>query len=136
MDKLAKLLEQMQNGSIVPTLMLEEMELTRALDQRDDPSFDEKWMAAFQRLQSTKGKKDDANSLVTEIRELAYLQAYERWRSSDLAAAISDDFGLIGDALTIGIDDAWLNGLLDTYLAHRFPCGPIQEHGGQLGDRC
>src|SRR6266498_944886 len=99
MDKLNKLLEMMEQGAILPKLSLEQEEIEATLDQRDDPKFAETWMNAFHQVEAKKGSKQDAEPRIGQLREMAYLQAYERWQSPDLAAYISDDFGLIGDAL-------------------------------------
>ena len=89
-------------------------------------------MKIFNQIEVAKGRKSDATSIVARLRELVYLQAYERWKSPDLAGYISDDFGLIGDALIIGYSHRWLNGLLDAYLDARFPSGQITERAGEL----
>src|SRR5262249_14776165 len=103
------------------------------LDQRDDPRFAETWMKAFRQIEMKKEDKQDAESRVRRLRELAYLQAYERWHSPDLPAYISDDFGLIGDALVTNYSHGWLNGLLGAYLDLKFPQGSLVERAGELG---
>lgn len=134
MDRVSKLLQKMEQGSLLPKLVLEQSDIVAALDQRDHPLFGDAWMRAFRQVEMKKGGKLDAEPRVGRLRELAYLQAYERWQSPDLAAYISDDFGLIGDALATNYNDEWLNGLLDAYLSLKFPYGSLPERSGDLGE--
>lgn len=134
MDKVGTLLEKMEQGWLVAKLYLEQEEINAALNQREDPQFAETWMKAFRQIEAKKGGTQDADPRVGQLRELAYFQAFERWQSPDLAAYISDDFGLIGDALATNYDDAWVNGLLYAYLNLRFPHGDVAEPTGRLGD--
>lgn len=134
MDKVSTLLDKMKQGSIIPKLSLKEDEIEAALDERDAPTFSDSWMSAFRQVGAIKGCTQDAEPRITQLREMAYLQAYERWQSPDLAAYISDDFGLIADSLALNYDNAWLNGLLHAYLTLRFPHGNIAERPGHLGD--
>ena len=133
MDNVGKLLDQMEQGLLIPNLALSVEDIESALNQRDKPHFAQTWMNAFRQIERNKGGKEDADPRVTRLRELAYRQAFGRWHSPDLAAYISDDIGLIGDALAINHDDTWVNGLLDSYLSHQFPLSN-QEHLGRLGD--
>jgi len=133
-DKVGNLLEKIEQRSIVPNLSLTEEEIEAALNQRDNPQFAETWMKAFHQIETMKRAKQDADPRIGRLREVAYLQAYERWRSADLAAYISDDFGLIGDALATDYNDSWMNGLLYAYLSLRFPQGNLAERAGRLGD--
>ncbi|HET6252153.1 MAG TPA: hypothetical protein VFE47_30990 [Tepidisphaeraceae bacterium] len=121
MEKLGLLLERMENGSPILHLMLKEEEVVAAVDERDDRSFADQWMSLFRQVEIIKGGRRDADPRVGRLRELAYLQAFERWRSSDLAAMISDDFGLIGDALAVGFEDESIKKILEQYLALKFP---------------
>ena len=134
MDHVRKLLEKLEQDSLISNLFLKQDEIQSVLDQRDDPLFDDKWMKTFLEIKTKKGGNKDAEHLVSRLRELTYIQAYERWQSSELAACISDDFGLIGDALALGYSDDWLNGLLDEYLTLRFPHRNFSERVGRLDE--
>jgi hypothetical protein len=131
MDKIDKLLKRLEQG-LVSKLIIPHNEINKFLDERDEPFFTEAWMKAFRQIEVIKGGKHDADPRVSRLRELAYLQAYEQWQSPELAAYISDDFGLLGDALATGISVAWLNGLLDAYLNSKFPHGNLPELGEDL----
>jgi hypothetical protein len=111
----------MEQGLLVPNLSLEQYEIVRALDQRDEPQFEDPWLRTYKQVEDKKGDHQDADTRVGRLRELAYLQALDRWESPELAGYISDDFGLIGDALATDSVDDYLNGLLNAYLALRFP---------------
>ncbi len=123
MDTLNQLLDKMEAGSLVPHLAINQDNVQSALEHRDNPRFDEPWMKAFRQVEASKGGKHDADSRVTRLRELAYLQAYHRWGSPELAAYISDDFGLIGDALATGHSEGLPAALLATYESLQFPHG-------------
>ena len=134
MDFMQKLLDKIEQRSLIPYLLIKDNEIESALTQRDQQQFSEPWMRVFEDIEKRKGGKQDADTRVSRLREIAYIQAYERWQSPDLAAYISDDFGLIGDALSINYNDIWLNGLFDSYLNLFFPKGPLMERVGQLHD--
>lgn len=86
------------------------------LDIRDSDEFSEQWMAAFDAVQSSKAEMTRSQTdLSTRIREAAYLLAYSRWHSPDLAAYVSDDFGLIADAAACGVNNAFVGELLSAY---------------------
>lgn len=64
------------------------------------------------------------SELCVQIREAAYLRTISRWESPELAACVSDDFGLIADAVALGIEDPWIDGILKKYKAGEIPCTP------------
>ncbi|MBS0260405.1 MAG: hypothetical protein JSS02_00505 [Planctomycetes bacterium] len=134
MDSLDKLIANANDGTLLHKLTLEQKDIHYALDQRDHPSFDNKWMKASHAVDTLKGSAADADARVAQLRKILYLQSMERWESPDLAACISDDFGLIGDALITQYQNPWLNGLLLAYLSSRFPTGELQETPGLLED--
>lgn len=133
MDSLGKLLEIMERGGLIPKIPLAQDKITSVLDQRDEPLFAEEWMRVFHAIEAKKRSKQDAESRVTRLRELAFAQSFELWESPDVAAYVSDDFGLIGDALAVGYDDEWLNALFDAYQMARIPRGSLRRRRGPLG---
>jgi len=107
------------------------VDLERLLTGRDGPAFERNWLRVDDQLTAALGQPEPAD--VTEVRKVAYLRAYELTREPELAAAVSDDFGLIAGALAVGLDDdPWLNGLVASYMAGRFPAGPLKEDLGPL----
>jgi hypothetical protein len=121
MESLAVLLEKINTDSPIPHIKLND--INKALDHRDKETFAGKWMELFQEVEIKKESGEDADDRVTQLREATYLQAYDRWHSPELAAYISDDFGLIGDALAIGFKHPWLTALLHAYMNRKFPMG-------------
>lgn len=92
-------------------------------------------MGVFRQVEAKKGVlgiTGDAEGRITRLRELSYLQTFDRWHAPDLAAYVSDDFGLIGDALATGVSHPWLNALLHKYWTGEFPHGAIPEREGEL----
>src|SRR5437016_2857103 len=97
MDKIDLLLGRMLSGAIISGLVLTDNKIDDALTERENNSFATRWMDSFQKLKSEKAANSiskDADPRVSMIREAAYLQSYRKWKSPDLAAYISDDFGL------------------------------------------
>jgi hypothetical protein len=127
----------MEQGLLIPNLSLSVELINDALDQRDEVLFSDQWMDVHGRLEARKQVTELAEPVearVTRLRELAYLQAYHRWKSADLAAQVSDDFGLIGEALATGYSHPWLNALFFEYWMGRFPHTGLTERPGELHD--
>jgi len=120
------LLSMLGDESIIATLTIPpEMSLERILDARDSDQFSQQWMAAFRLIEVYKRKACDIEfASSTQIREGAYLHAYSRWQSTDLAACISDDFGLIADAATLDAHEPWFEEMLRKYLNGQIPGTP------------
>ncbi len=126
MYDLAALLAKMEQGLVVEKVVLATEEIESALEQRDDACFDSPWMEVYKQIEAAKharGVTGDADPRVGRLREVAYLKSFERWNSPDLAGDISDDFGLIGDALALAYTDPWLQRLLGAYFEGRLPRG-------------
>lgn len=135
MDCLDTLLDRMTRSELMSLIALDEDQIGDALTLRDDPSFASSWMSSFDKVEAVKadnGILKDADHRVTKLREAAYLQAFDRWKSPDLAAYISDDFGLVGDAIVMAYSDPWLNALFHAYLVGEFPHGTLVARPGSL----
>jgi len=135
MNPVQKLMRIVEENAVITNLRITDDRLTELLNQRDQQEFSTKWMEAFQRIVGT--QTNGVNDIphpdeVLKLRELCYLQAYRRWKSADLAAYISDDMGLVGDALLVNATDPWINALLREYLSGRFPTGRLAELDGDL----
>lgn len=118
MASLYSLLSALDEGQIIERISIPpEQGIESILKDRDSDEFSARWMESFRCIESRKTLLDsNLNEFSTKIRELAYLKAFDRWKSPDLAAYISDDFGLIGDAITVGIKEPWTERLLNCYL--------------------
>ncbi len=94
------------------------------LNLRDDDRFAAAWTRCWQDVEAQKAlcRLDNSQELMSaRVREIAFLRAFERWQSSDLAAYISDDLGMIADALSLKIMNSWVEELLQSYLAGIVP---------------
>lgn len=125
MTSLESLLSEVEGG-LIDRLVLDTGEtLDGILSNLDADEFAERWMAIFRDVEARKSavaRAPAAVDLTVRIREATYLKAFARWRSSDLAAYISDDFGLIADAIAGGVDDPRIAGILRSYRCGRIPC--------------
>jgi len=106
-----------------------EEEIYYILDNRDNDSFSDKWKEIYEDLQD---KCSESKSY--EIRKRVFSIVSENSTVSDLASYISDDFGLFSDALQIGYNNAWLNGLWIKYKELEIPHGKIDNIKGTLNN--
>lgn len=67
-----------------------------------------------------------------ELRKNIFLQVLKISSQDDLAAYISDDFGLIFDSVVFTYSDEWLNGLWNEYQEKRIPQGELQRSKRQI----
>jgi hypothetical protein len=137
MSPLCSMLERLKNGQIVEQLHVPERPdaIECLLDQRDTDEFSSKWMQAFRDVELKKSAAPltpREAELVTKMRENAYLLAFKRWKSPDLASYISDDFGLIGDAAATRVENPWIDYLLECYLKGTVPSDSVP---GGIDDR-
>ncbi|WP_074515423.1 hypothetical protein [Selenomonas sp. WCT3] len=79
--------------------------------------------------------------LIKSIEEEIYFRVYNSCEDDDLLiyyddlyAYISDDFGIIAEALYWGYNDEWLNAMFNEYIEHRIPGGELKEIKGCLND--
>lgn len=106
-------------------------DMDELLDLRDAKVFDKRWMEVYKDIESLKDEIKD-RKLIDKIRKEAFFKANILSNSSELAAYVSDDFELISEALEIGYNDKWLNGLFNCYLSNIFPCGEIKMYEKDL----
>lgn len=64
--------------------------------------------------------------MVTQYRESAYKKVYELCGDSEVAAYLSDDFGLICESELTCVTDPWLMELIKRYETPQIPCGDLQ----------
>lgn len=71
-----------------------------------------------------KEKKTEENPRCDKIREEAYKKSFSACGNDEISALVSDDFGLMYDAKSLGIKDPWLDKMIEDYeLFMHFPCG-------------
>ena len=104
---------------------MEEADLWDALDRRAEEDFETRWLAVHRHLEGGKDQLQHPELIQSICREV-FLSVFRALPSDELAGEISDDFGLICQALDIGYQDPWLNGLLACYLKGSLPQGALQ----------
>ena len=136
MNGIKLLLQMLKDGQVLPKIDLPQQ--AEVLDQRDEDGFCSRWVQVFTEIEAKKSATQlspEAEALVSQLREATYLKAFQKWKSSDLAACVSDDFGLVGDCLVLGVDDAWVNGLFRAYASGFVPAGRVSEVPDALVDQ-
>lgn len=91
------------------------------LDERDDDFFSEQWMQAYNEVEKQKKQQGIPAVYSEEIRKNAFNTVLKITSSDDLAAYISDDFGLIVDADKVDINNSWINALWQSYKNGKIP---------------
>lgn len=109
-------------------------DIDELLDLRDAKEFDEKWMEVYKHMECLRDEIKD-RKLINDIRKEAFFKANILSNSSELAGYVSDDFELISEALEIGYNDEWLNGLFNCYLSRTFPCGEMRMYEKDLASQ-
>lgn len=101
--------------------------LNELLDSRDSASFDTEWcrvdreIEVLKNSQSYTGEDEEAQG---KIREKAFM-IIEQNTESELAAYVSDDFGLIYDSLILNYKDEWLDKVIAAYKNKKIPSGEL-----------
>lgn len=101
------------------------------LDERNSSPFDEDWVASYEGLEEQKSKltKKDQKLLKdasSKLREKIFKLAFKKTESSDFAAAVSDDAGLICEMRLLEISDVWIHALANEYVQSRLPVGLLK----------
>ncbi len=76
----------------------EQMDFDEVLDKRDFSEFDSEWCRVEEQLKAIKHEKEfteEDKEILDGIREKVFLEIYNITNHDDMAAYISDDFGLI-----------------------------------------
>lgn len=135
MVKLEKLKELLLTGVLLSkdTFAIDDVDLI--LDNRDADVFDDEWMRNYNAIKQKGGlNTPEIKKLIDLIRELTYKATYNATKSSDLAGYVSDDFGLIAEALSLNYNDDWLNALAKEYVERRIPHSSLKPLKGQLSE--
>ncbi|WP_028455661.1 hypothetical protein [Chitinilyticum litopenaei] len=100
---------------------LKSLDTESALDSRDDPNFDKRWMTEFSALTSAKIQDEDVQ-FIDSLREKAFKLSFRASNSTELAAYISDDIELISKSYATGQETCWPITHLWTYYKNgKFP---------------
>ncbi|NQU23182.1 MAG: hypothetical protein HQ567_18035 [Candidatus Nealsonbacteria bacterium] len=137
MNTLQVLLERIECGDVVSFTTFEEIDVETALDKREQPSFEQDWLDAFNFIEAgiqANPLSEDESKLIDAVREIAYKRTYAHTEDPDLCAYVSDDFELVGKALALSLEDTWANALWLSYKSEVFPCGKLKRVRGRLAE--
>lgn len=113
---------------LINQVIFDEIDCDAILDLRDSETFDSNWINLYNQMEQVKLKKgfsEESKRFSDEYRKNAFLQVYNLSQNSDLAACISDDFGLIFDSIQLGVTTPWLDKLIQSYRSSKIPCGNL-----------
>lgn len=130
-----QLLRVMLENGLIDQIDMSPETIATVLDRRDKADFDESWILAHTAVQNDlkRLRKSECDE-IQELRKIAYLLSFKRWNSSDLSALISDDIGLIAEAIMTDSTNPWINGLLHSYKSHSIPCDAALHKEGAVAD--
>ncbi|POP43407.1 hypothetical protein CHU32_10025 [Superficieibacter electus] len=118
-----KLLIEVDEAMSAPKFFdfLKSLNVDNALDSRDQPDFDERWMNEFNALEIIRLKNSDA-VFIDLLREKAFKLSFKVINNSEISSCISDDVDLIAKSLASGNNESWaLNYLWISYKNGIFP---------------
>ena len=123
---------QSQLPQLISSTLFEVADPVAVLDARDAAEFESEWLRVHHALASP----DTASSAsISEVERAAFERVYAACGATDfteLAPAVSEDFGLFARALCRGFSDPWLSGLLSSYQRGVFPSGHVQPVSSPL----
>ncbi|WP_051263754.1 hypothetical protein [Tenacibaculum ovolyticum] len=102
-------------------------------EERDEEYFSDVWMSIYNEIEVLTAKKG-VSTFSEEIREKAFKLIIDETENSDLAAYISDDLGLLSDAIDVGYNNGWLISLWNEYQKNKIPNGRLKIEEGCLSD--
>jgi hypothetical protein len=133
MIKLKKIKELLTAGILLSSDTFSSIDVDDLLDKRDNDDFGDEWIRIYNEISKKKRVIfSDENEIIESIREESYKITYNATKSPELAGYISDDFGLIADALTLNYSDKWLNALAKEYIEGRIPHYELKPLEGEL----
>lgn len=93
------------------------------MDQRDRGDFEDDWLKAAESIEAEweSFAEAEAQSMVDEIREIAYLLCFELTGEAEISGYVSDDFELLAKGSLLQLDHPYLNQMLADYREGRFP---------------
>lgn len=133
MNKLEKLKDLILTGDLLSENTFDINDIDLILESRDRDAFDSEWIRNYNIIRRNKNLDiPEIKKIIEFIREVSYKATYEATHSSDLASYISDDFGLIAEALIIDYNDYWVNALANQYVEERVPYNSLKPLKGEL----
>lgn len=112
--------------SALETFDFSALDIDAYLDLRDADPFQAQWQAAFEAVEAGKaGQKPHIRKLLDRDnaleRERVFKQVFRASGSSELAAYLSDDVGLLYEAEFLHVENDFLNEMVQAYAAGRLP---------------
>lgn len=92
------------------------------LDKRDSAEFDDAWVESNEAVSKKNYLDQSDEAEVNKLREYAFKSVFRITGNSEAAGYVSDDIGLIGEAVAKGELAGWIKDLLESYRNGRFPC--------------
>ena len=137
-ETLLILKKTIEEGQLLSEQILSAYNWDDLLDIRDsDEDFEKQWLRAnaeVKKLLAELNLGNEVQQIVEDIRRESFLAASKLTSQHEIASYISDDLGLIAEAVIAGYDDAWLNGLWLAYKRHCLPIPPVGKHSGKLSE--
>jgi hypothetical protein len=134
-DMVPKLIQLVKEDRLLSEHVFSNIQVDDLLDNRDESQFSDEWMKIYHDISNKKLTSfidEITNQQIDLLRERVYKKVYLYTSSSDLAGYISDDFGLIGDALHVNYNNGWLSALLNCYIENTIPCGTLSNNDHAL----
>lgn len=94
---------------------LSEEDYYTILDKRDCDTFSEQWMQIYNIIEQLKAQMNIPATYNENIRKKTFVIVLDITNNDDLAAYISDDLGLIVDAIKVGANSQLINALWLSY---------------------
>ena len=119
MQKLFEKLEQINFNSL---------DIDELLDNRDMDVFDTEWNRVYREVEALKNAENYTKEEIEQnkkIRRQVFLLIHELTDYTELAEYISDDFGLIFDAVILDYKDLWIDKLVSCYEKGIVPSGDL-----------
>ena len=105
--------------------MFANINVNEILELRDDTMFDSEWIRVYKLIEEQKQSLGYSDDRINKQIKMVYKKIYEYSDDSELAAYISDDFGLIYDCEVLGYSDSWIEALESYYAMCQIPCGRL-----------
>jgi hypothetical protein len=99
------------------------------LDRRDMGEFDENWTMNHDIVQNAEARMFP-DSEIDKLREFAFKKVFAITQNPDLAGYVSDDFGLIGEAVQTNAVTPWIRELIKDYIEGTFPTSSRVDENG------
>lgn len=130
LDEKAKVIKIRFLDALKPIFSTNTFDFDEYLNLRDNSDFDKDWTESYELVEDAKLKLKRKDRVLLEkqaetLRESIFMYTIKGTGSSDLAAAISDDAGLIFEATALEMESSWINALNGEYLKLSLPKGKL-----------